>query len=187
MFICNASQYFPSILIAILVFLVFSDFWVAPGLHKLSYFVHKVPYMRNCFRCTPLHVALIIKWYGGGKCTKSVLKPVAVKNGLSFSVVYCCFSVDYTISVYMMTALHSCTLRNLFTYLFFEISVQLLLANSQLQPSKFASTLCICWNVCQRKPLFFLMCFDKSLPRQNCRNNMLIYLVNSCWFLDKLL
>lgn len=44
------------------------------------------------------------------------LKTLAAKNHLYFSPACCYFPVDCTISVYIMTTLHSCTLYNLFTY-----------------------------------------------------------------------
>ena len=43
-----------------------------------------------------------------------ILKPFAAKNGLSFSPVYCTFPVDYIIPAYMMTTLHSCTVRDIY-------------------------------------------------------------------------
>ena len=49
---------------------------------------------------------VIITWYDSRNYTKLVLKPFAAKNGLSISVYYS-FPVDYIISVYMMTILHS--------------------------------------------------------------------------------
>ena len=49
---------------------------------------------------------LLITWYSGRNCIKLVLKPLAAKNGLCFSRVYCSFPVDCTISVYAMTIFH---------------------------------------------------------------------------------
>ena len=45
-------------------------------------------------------------------CTEIVLKPLPAKTASYFTLVYCSFPIDYTISVYMMTNLHSCTLRD---------------------------------------------------------------------------
>ena len=56
---------------------------------------------------------LIITWYGGRNCTKLVLKPLVTKNGLFQSCVLL-LPVDYTVSLYVVTTLHSCTLRNVF-------------------------------------------------------------------------
>ena len=56
---------------------------------------------------------LIITWFSGRKCTKLVLKPLTSKNGLSISVLCTAPFLYYTISVYMMTTLHSRTLRGL--------------------------------------------------------------------------
>ena len=78
--------------------------------------MHEISCAQNCFTCTDVHVKewtctlLIITWYDCRNCTKLVLKPLAVKNGLSFSAVYCSFPVDYTISIYMMNTLHFCSL-----------------------------------------------------------------------------
>ena len=58
---------------------------------------------------------LIITWYISINCTKLVLKPLAARNGLCFSPVYCSFPADYATSVYMMIFLHSCTVRFLST------------------------------------------------------------------------
>ena len=83
--------------------------------------------MQNQCRCMPVQVGdcalkasvmcmlIIIMQYGSRNCTKPVLKPVAAKNILSISVLYCSFPLDYTISVNMMTTLNSCTLCHLFT------------------------------------------------------------------------
>ena len=45
----------------------------------------------------------------------SILKLLGTENGIYFSHVFCSFTIDYTVSVYMMTTLNSSTLRNLFT------------------------------------------------------------------------
>ena len=74
--------------------------------------------MQNCFWCTSIHVenrahkradlhVTNNNRYSGRNCTKLILKPLTVKNGLSISVSCIApFSVDYTISVYMMATLH---------------------------------------------------------------------------------
>ena len=67
------------------------------GLHKLEFFLHKILWTQNCFRCTSVHVGnytckkltcilLIITWCRGRKCTRFVLKHFEDKNGFSFSV-----------------------------------------------------------------------------------------------------
>ena len=58
---------------------------------------------------------LKITWYISINRTKLLLKPVAARNGLCFSPVYCSFPVYYATSVYMMNFLHSCTVHFLFT------------------------------------------------------------------------
>ena len=40
------------------------------------------------------------------------------------------------------------------------------------QPSKFASALSNCWDFCWGKSVFSLICFSKSLTKQNCLNKI---------------
>ena len=54
---------------------------------------------------------LLIIWYDGRKCTKLVLKLLAAKNDLPFSVLCTALSLcSYAVSFYVMIGLHSCTL-----------------------------------------------------------------------------
>ena len=64
-------------------------------LHTLQFFVHKILCMQNSFRWMLVHKenhthkrtdTLLIMWYSGTKCTKSLLKPLVAKNNFSFSV-----------------------------------------------------------------------------------------------------
>ena len=90
------------------------------GLHTY-FFVNKILCLQNHFKCTSVHVKeqtctlLIIIWYSIRNCSKLVLQPFAAKNSLYFSPVYCSFPADYTISIYIINSLYSCTLRDLFT------------------------------------------------------------------------
>ena len=63
------------------------------------------------------YTLLLITWFGRRNYTKSVFKPFAAKKRLLYlSTVHCSFPLDYTILVNIMTTLHSCTLRDLFTW-----------------------------------------------------------------------
>ena len=76
--------------------------------------------------------SLIIKWYGSRSCTKLMLKIRRLQWPLYFSLVYCSFPVDYTISVCMMTTPYLRIIHDLFTeqrYNFWQTETRSSIAN----------------------------------------------------------
>ena len=104
-----------------------------------NFFIYKILGIQNRFRCTSIHV---------GNCANERADMHVSNNKMiwlqkiyqinikilssykwppCFSPVYCSFPVDYAISVYMMTTLHSCTLCDIFTlqcYYFWYIEMR---------------------------------------------------------------